>query len=175
MRTTSRVTVEHCVVQSNRSYEEVKTALEERMGMLGSTDELVRQLAAMKASWEEIAKAVEKRLGTSGFTIFSKVEQGQMLALAGKPRKVIQYAVGNPLLAIQMIEHVPEVALYAPLRLTVFEDDDGKTHVAYDRLPSLLAQYQDPGVAKVAEVVEQKFESLLAEATGTDVRVQVPA
>ena len=174
-KTTTRITVEHSVVHSKRSYEEVKTSLEDRMGMLGNTDELGRQLAAMKAPWQEIAKAIEQRPGPSGFTIFSRVEQGQILSLAGKPRKAVQYAVGNPLLAIQMIEHVPEVALYAPLRLTVYEGHDGKTFVAYDGFSSLLAQYQHPGVAKIAEIVERTLEALVAEATGTEARVQVPA
>jgi uncharacterized protein (DUF302 family) len=175
MKTTTRITVEHSVVHSNRSYEEVKKSLEDRMGMLGSTDELGRQLVAMNAPWDEIVKVIERRLGSSGFTIFSKVEQGQLLLLSGKPRKVVQYAVGNPLLAIQMIEHVPEVALYAPLRLTVYEGPDGKTCVAYDRFTSLLAQFQHPGVAKIAEIVERTLEALVAEATVTEARVQVPA
>lgn len=63
-------------------------------------------------------------------------------SLAGKPRQVSQYAIGNSLLALQMVEHLPEVALYAPLRLAVYEEDEGKTFVAYDRFSSLLSQYQ---------------------------------
>jgi hypothetical protein len=108
MRQTTRITIEHIVVSSNRSYEQVKASLEARMGLLGNTDEFARQVAAAHASWEQVMQAIEKRLGTSGFSIFSKVEQGQLLSLAGKPRRVSQYAIGNPLLAIQMIEHVPE-------------------------------------------------------------------
>ena len=104
---TSQVTVEHVVVQSNRS-------------------------------WDQVTKVIEERLGPSGFSILSKVEQGQLLSLLGNPSKAIQYAVGNPLLAIQMIAQAPEVALYAPLRLTVYESEKGKTCVAYDRFSSLL-------------------------------------
>ena len=111
-------------------------------------------------------QAIEKRLGTGGFSIFSKVEQGQLLSLAGKPRRVSQYAIGNPLLAIQMIEHVPEVALYAPLRLAVYEGEQGRTFVAYDRFSSLLSQYNRPEVTQIAQLVEQKLEALVAEATG---------
>jgi uncharacterized protein (DUF302 family) len=62
--------------------------------------------------------------------------------------------VGNPLLAIQMIEHVPEVALYAPLRLAVYEREQENTYVAYDRFSSLLSQYHRPEIASVAELVE---------------------
>jgi uncharacterized protein (DUF302 family) len=168
MRHTTHVAIEHIVVSSKRSYDQVKASLEARMGVLGNTDELVRQVSEAHASWEQIAQAIEKRLGSSGFSIFGKVEQGQLLSLAGKPRRVIQYAVGNPLLAIQMIEHVPEVALYAPLRLTVYEGEQGMTYVAYDRFSSLLSQYHRPEIASVAQLVEQKLESLVGEATGSE-------
>lgn len=161
---TSQVTVEHVVVQSNRLYDEVKAALEERIGVLENTDELGRQLASMNPSWDQVTKVIEERLGPSGFSIFSKVEQGQLLSLIGNPCKAIQYAVGNPLLAIQMIAHAPEVALYAPLRLAVYESEKGNTCVAYDRFSSLLAQYQRPEIARIARIVELKLEARVTEA-----------
>lgn len=80
-----------------------------------------------------------------------------------------QYAVGNPLLAIQMIAHVPEVVLYAPLRLAV-GGGGGTTFVAYDRFSWLLSQYHRPEIAAVAQLVEQKLEALVAGATGGDPR-----
>lgn len=86
--------------------------------------------------------------------------------MAGRPRRVIQYSIGNPLLAIQMIEHAPEVALYAPLRLAVYEGDQGRTFVTYDGFTSLLAPYQRAEITAIAQLVEQKLEQLVARATG---------
>jgi uncharacterized protein (DUF302 family) len=168
MRQTNHISVEHVVVSSNRSYEQVKASFESRMSMLGNTEEFARQVSETHASWEQVKQAIEKRMGSSGFSIFGRVEQGQLLSLAGKPRKVVQYAIGNPLLAIQMIEHVPEVALYAPLRVAVYEGEQGATFVAYDRFSSLLSQYHRPEIFSVAQVVEKKLEALVAEATGTE-------
>jgi uncharacterized protein (DUF302 family) len=173
MKQTTSFAVDHVVVQSNRSYEEVKATLEVRMGTLSDTDTLARELSAMHAPWDKIVAAIEQRLGRSGFAIFSKVEQGQLLSLAGKPGKAVQYAVGNPLLAIQMIEHAPEVALYAPLRLAVYETHDGKTFVTFDRLSSYLAQYARPEIARVAKLVDEKVEALVTEATGTEANLKV--
>ena len=166
MRQTTRITIEHIVEASNRSYDQVKASLESRLGVLGNTDELVRQVSEAHASWEQITQAIEQRLGTMCFSIFSNAEQGRLLSLAGKPRRVVQYAIGNPLLAIQMIEHVPEIALYAPLRLAVYEGEDGKTFIAYDRFSSLLTQYQRTEISPIAKLVEQKLEELVAEPTG---------
>ena len=163
MGQTTHINIEHIVVDSNRSYEHVKEALEARLGVAEDLDELGRQLAAANASWEQVTQAMERQLGTSGFTIFSKVEQGTLLSLAGKRGRVSQYAIGNPLLAIQMIEHAPEVALYAPLRLVVYEDGKGRTFLAYDRFSSQLAQYQNEEIPPIARLVEQRVEALVAQ------------
>jgi hypothetical protein len=47
----------------------------------------------------------QHQLGTSGLTILRKIETGALLTLSGKPTRAAQYTIGNPLLAIQMIEH----------------------------------------------------------------------
>ena len=73
--------------------------------------------------------------------------------------------MGNPLLATQMSRLQPEVALYAPLHFVVYEDEAGKTFVAYDRFASLLAQYQREEITRVAQIVEQKLEALLTAVT----------
>jgi len=168
MRNVTSIAIDHVVVESKKPYEAVKATLEQRLGLFGNTEDFGRQLPA-KAAWGDIVRAIEQRLGPSGFAIFSKVEQGQLLDLAGKRGKSVQYAIGNPLLAIQMIEHAPEVGLYAPLRLVVYETR-GKTFLAYDRFGSLLAQYGYPEIARVAQAVEQSLEALIADATGTESR-----
>jgi uncharacterized protein (DUF302 family) len=166
MRQTTQITIEHIVVASDRSYEQVIEALEAQLGPRADWDKITRELITTNASWEQTVQIVERQLGTSGFTIFSKTEQGALLTLAGKPTRAAQYVIGNPLLAIQMIEHAPEAALYAPLQLAVYEDRAGKAFVAYERFTSQLAQYPNPEIPSVAQLVEQKLEGLVTKATG---------
>ena len=165
MKEVTRRVIEHIVLTSEQPYGDVKAALESRMSVLGNTDELVRQFISAKASWDQIKQGIAERMGKSGFTIFSKIEQGQLLAFAGKPVPVCQYAIGNPLLAIEMIEHVPEVALYAPLRSALYELE-GKTRIAYDRFTSVLSSYQNSRIDEVAARVERHLEQLIEEALG---------
>jgi uncharacterized protein (DUF302 family) len=166
MTQTTQINIEHVVMTSDRPYEQVIASLEAQMSTFGKIDEPVAQLATAKASWEDIRQTLEKRMGSSGFTIFGKVEQGQLLSLAGRPMRASQYAIGNPLLAIQMIEYAPEVALYAPLRLAVHEDDHGATCISYDKFTSVVARYLHPAIAPVANTVQQKLEALVASALG---------
>ena len=168
MQSTRQITIEHIVIASNQPYEKVLEALEGRLGSeegWRKTEQGIQALAAAQAPWEQAAETIERQLGTSDFTILSKIEPGALLRLSGKTSRAIQYVAGNPLLAIQMIEHAPEVALYAPLHFVVYEDEAGKTFVAYDNFVSLLAQYQREEITQVAQMVEQKLEALLAAVT----------
>src|SRR5215510_8900568 len=162
----TQTTIEHIEVGCNRSYDQVTASLQERLGSFGDPSKLRSQVAA-GASWDQIAKAIEGMLGSSGLCVFHKVEHGDLLSLqVGKPQRVSQYAIGNPLLAIRMIQHEPGVALYAPLRLAVYEDGEGKCVLACDRFTSVLARYQHPGIASSAKLVEQKVEALVTEVMG---------
>ena len=98
--------------------------------------------------------------------IFSKFDQGALLALADKSTKAMLYILGNPLIAIQMLEHNPAVALYVPLRLAVYEDDQGSTFVVYDQPSSLLGQFQNEKITSVAHGLDEKLEELAMTAAG---------
>jgi uncharacterized protein (DUF302 family) len=172
MRQTTRLTIEHIVVTSNRSYEQAIAALEAQLGQRADWEELQQTLTTY-GTFEQALQLIEPQIGTSGFTIFSKLDPGNLLTLAGKPTRALQYALGNPLLANQMIEHAPEAALYAPLRLVVYENRAGKAVVAYERFTSQLAQYPQPEIAAVAQLVEQKLEALVAEATGSSHKEEI--
>jgi uncharacterized protein (DUF302 family) len=80
-------------------------------------------------------------------------------------RKALQYVVGNPLHAIRMTQHAIGASLYAPLRVLLYENDEGKACVEYDRPSSLFAQFGDDRIAEVASSLDQKLEDLAATAT----------
>jgi uncharacterized protein (DUF302 family) len=168
MRHTRPITIEHIVVESSQPYEKVVGALEARLGPTQDWAAIWQQAVVAHASWEQFTQEVEAHIGTSGLTLFYKVEHSHLLSLVGKTTQATQYTIGNPLLAIQMTRYMPEAALYAPLRLVVYEDEEGKTFAAYDSFVSLLAQYQREEITQVAQVVEQKLEALVAEVIAED-------
>lgn len=165
MQQTTQITIEHRVVTSNKTYEQVIESLEERLGPQADWAAL-QQVIKTNGTFEQAIQLIEQQLGTSGFTLFSKINPGALLTMSGTPTRTTQYALGNPLLAIQMIEHAPEAALYAPLRLAVYENRAGNAVMAYESFASQLAQYPSPEIAPVAHLVEQKLEALVAEVTG---------
>lgn len=168
MRSTRQIAIEHSVIVSNQPYEKVLEVLESRLGSASGwqeTEQRLQALATAQASWEQVSEMIERNIGTSDFMLFNTVEHTPLLTLVGKQSRAVQYTAGNPLLTIQMSRLQPEAALYAPLRFVVYEDEAHNTFVAYDNFVSLLAQYQRAEIIKVAQMVEQKLETLIAEVT----------
>ena len=87
MKQTTRITIEHIVVASDRAYEQVIEALEAQLGLRADWENSAQALIGTNASWEQAVQLVEQQLGTSGFTILSKIEPGALLRLAGKPTR----------------------------------------------------------------------------------------
>ena len=96
--------------------------------------------------------------------LFRTSDHGALLRLAGQTKKAVQYLLGNPLFAIRMTQHDIRAGLYAPLRVLLYEDEDGKTCVEYDRPSSLFGQFGNASVTEVATMLDRKLEQLVAEA-----------
>lgn len=100
--------------------------------------------------------------GEQGFMLFARNNHGGLWALIGeKPRKAYRYFVGNPLYAIQMTKKNLGAALYAPLTLVVYEKDNGKLGVIYDRPSSLFGQFNDHDINKIGVALDTKLRALL--------------
>jgi uncharacterized protein (DUF302 family) len=63
-----------------------------------------------------------------------------------------------------MTQHDIRASLYAPLRVLIYENDEGKTCVEYDRPSSLFGQFTDDQIASVASMLDRKLEALVAAA-----------
>src|SRR5262249_30325924 len=107
---------------------------------------------------------IEAMAGPSGFMLFGTNDHGSLLRLAGQKRKAVQYVVGNPLFALQMTRHDVRASLYAPLRVLIYENEEGKTCLEYDRPSSLFGQFGNAKVPEVATMLDGKLEKLVAQA-----------
>ncbi len=106
-------------------------------------------------------KVIGAQAGPSGFMIFTAYDHGALLNIKRAPRKAKQYVVGNPLIAARMTEHDIRAALYAPLRVLVYEDEDSQLQVEYDLPSSLFGQFHNPQVDAVAKELDEKLASLV--------------
>ena len=152
-------TVDHVRRTTDKPFKEVTTAFERQLGRF---EPGVYQALAAGGDAEGVRAKIEAMAGPSGFMLFGTNDHGSLLRLAGQRRKAVQYVVGNPLFALQMTRHDIRASLYAPLRLLIYEDGQGKTCVEYDRPSSLFGQFNDDRISPTAAMLDRKLEALVA-------------
>jgi uncharacterized protein (DUF302 family) len=157
----TRITVDHIQVVADKPFDQVLRSLEQQMGQFNP--EVLKSLAAGEDT-EKVRAKIEAMVGPSGFMLFTTSDHGALLRLAGQKKKAIQYLVGNPLIAMQMTQHDIRASLYAPLRVLLYENKQGKTCVEYDRPSSLFGQFGNAKVTDVATGLDRKLEQLVARA-----------
>jgi uncharacterized protein (DUF302 family) len=158
----SRFTVEHVRLISDKPFDKVTAAFEAR---LGKFDPEVYKAVAEDSDPKAARTRIESMVGPSGFMLFGKNDHGTLLRIVGQQRKAVQYVVGNPLFAVEMTRYAIGASLYAPLRVLIYEGDDGKTCIEYDRPSSLFGQFGDERVGRMAAALDKKLADLAATAT----------
>jgi hypothetical protein len=112
------IAVDHIKIESGKRFEEVRRALEETIPKLNpAVGDFLRK------GDQERAKAEEEH--GPKLSIFLHRDHGALLQIAGGARNARQYEIGNPLTASKMTRHQLAAALYAPLRVVLYEDGNG--------------------------------------------------
>src|SRR3954454_14487829 len=154
-------TVDHVRITTDKPFEDVTTAFERQLGRF---EPGVYQPLAAGGDAEGARAKIEAMAGPSGFMLFAAHDHGALLRLAGQNRNAVQYVVGNPLFALQMTQHDIRASLYAPLRVLIYENEEGKTCVEYDKPASLFGQFGDDRIAPTAAMLDRKLEALVSAA-----------
>ena len=148
--------VEHVEIDSTKSFAEVEAALESQLPQLDPEISL-----ALVHGDEQRAKELER--GADLF-IFLKRDHGALLEIAGGRRKAIQYEIGNPLTAKRMSRRQLPAALYAPLRVVLYENAAGTATFEYDEPSSLFGQFGDEQVTAVGRELDAELARALRRA-----------
>jgi uncharacterized protein (DUF302 family) len=151
------IAVEHIRILSGRSFAEVRRKLEATVPKLN-----VDIGEALSRGDQDRAKDYEAN--GPKLSIFGERDHGALLQIAGKRRSAMQYDIGNPLTASKMTRHQLAAALYAPLRVVLFEDEQGRGIFEYDRPSSLFGQYGDERVTEVGRYLDATLEAVLRNA-----------
>jgi hypothetical protein len=150
------ISVSHQVISLQRSFEDFTTRLE---GLLGHLDPASLALAVTDP------KRAEQQLadlgGYENLLLFGIQNHGELFHLLGAPKKAKQYTIGNPLIALQMTQHDLRAALYAPLRVLVYEAENHQVRTEYDLPSSLFGQFRNEAVLTVAHGLDDKVSKLL--------------
>ena len=155
--TSRTIAVEHIRISSDRPFAEVRRKLEATVPRLDTGI-----VEALGAGDQKRAKDYEEN--GPKLSIFGERDHGDLLQIAGGRRNALQYDVGNPLTASKMTRHQLPAALYAPLRVVLFEDDHGRGVFEYDKPSSFFGQYGDERVTEVGLYLDAALETVLRNA-----------
>jgi uncharacterized protein (DUF302 family) len=157
---------------TSRPFSEVVAAIEagapvvvpEANGALLGRD-TVAALASHSIDAAELARRISERIGSSGFMILMKVEHDLVMSHLGRKHRSVQFAIGNPLIAMDVSDSAPKVALYTPLRIAVLEnEDDGTTTVLFDSAESLMGSFGSDAAREIGSSLDKKLVKLVEEA-----------
>jgi uncharacterized protein (DUF302 family) len=157
----TRFVVEHICLRTEKPFEEAAAALVRQMGRF---DPEVMRLALAGSDPEQARSKIDSMAGPSGFMLFGTSDHGLLLGIAGRPRKAVQFVVGNPAIALQMTQHDLRAGLYAPLRVLLYQNEAGQTCLEYDKPTSLFGQFGNDRITPTASLLDQKLESLATNA-----------
>jgi uncharacterized protein (DUF302 family) len=97
-------------------------------------------------------------------SIFEERDHGALLRIWGSRRNALQYQIGNPLTASKMTRYQLPAAFYAPLRVVLCEDEQGKGVLEYDKPSSFFGQYGDERVTEAGRYLDDALEATLRKA-----------
>src|SRR6266581_4914941 len=119
-----------------------------------------RVTVASDKSFDQVSEAIKTLVAKNGMMVMAEVNQGKMLSMTGLSLKATLFLVGNPTVGKQLFEQNHGVGLYVPLRIFVYSDESGKTHVSYDKPSTLLAQFHNDKVAMIGQMLDEKLNGL---------------
>lgn len=155
---TRPLTVEHIRISSQRSFDEVKTALESRIRLV-QVDLLIPFL--QKGDMAGARAELERLAAPTGLSILYSLNHGAALAMDGGPRKAVGYGIGNVLTAVSMNKHNVAAGLYAPVRVILYEGADGTAVFEYDRPSSMFGLLANRSIDSVAAGLDVALNELL--------------
>ncbi len=159
----SEFTNVHVVVTSSKPFEKTVKDLQAELGK-ASTEVLMNKLSASK-TFEEFTEEIEPLAGRSNLIEVGFLNWGKVMSRVPIAMKAQVFIIGNPLTARKLLEAGgPEVGLYLPTKIFIYEDQQGVTQVSYDKLAPVMAQYHNDKLNAVAQVIDGVLAKLASAA-----------
>jgi hypothetical protein len=151
------VVMDHVTIETSAPYQLVTSRIDAEVKRL---DQSYRDLLN-ENKIDELRLKLTQGQEPDGFMMHYVAAHGDWLALEGGRQQGIVYYPGNILSAVQMTKHNFSAALYAPLRLNVYENAHGGTTFEYDKPSTQFGQFHNADIDKVAQSLDDRLLSLI--------------
>lgn len=156
---TTEFTNTHVVLTSAKPFAQAIKDIQAEMGR-ANTETLSEKLSASK-DFAEFTEEMEFLAGRSNFINVALLNWGKVMAKVPIGMKAVLFVIGNPVTARKLLEAGgPEVGLYLPTKIYVYEDRQGVTQITYDQMGPVMAPYNNPQLDAVAAAIDKALANL---------------
>lgn len=117
-------------------------------------------IAEGNGSWDDVLATVARN-APKDLMVYAKIDATPLFSVAGHRVKAVEYLLGNHVIAETMFRHDPKALLYAPLRVLVYSDSEGKAVLSMDRPSTAFGSLGIREITAVGESLDAKVASLL--------------
>ncbi|KFY44609.1 hypothetical protein V495_03359 [Pseudogymnoascus sp. VKM F-4514 (FW-929)] len=152
---------------STKPFDDVLERLRGTVGTLEKWTSVIQKLKSVKGlpSVDDFRAEVLLAINDKDFMTFMELDHGLWIPIygVGEGRKAIRVIIGNPLIAITMLQHDLNAALSVPVEILLLEDADKKgTSVVYFAPSSLIASINKKEELLVAvNILDEKLAALV--------------
>jgi uncharacterized protein (DUF302 family) len=110
----------------------------------------------------ETIDRVEAGLTAKGITIFARIDHAAAAAMVDMPLRPTELLIfGDPRAGTPLMQLEQSMGIDLPLKMLVWQDQDGKVWLAYNDMRSLLQRHTlDANVLRVADAMAQGLAKL---------------
>lgn len=113
-----------------------------------------------KDSFDNTVESLRKMVAQNDMMVLSEINHGKILSMTGLKLNGISLFVGNPTVGKKLFSANKGVGITVPIRVNVYEDNDGKTFVNYVKPSSQLTSFGDEQINMIAKMLDEKLQNL---------------
>ena len=115
-----------------------------------------------KKSFNETVGQLRKLVAKNGMMVLSEINQGKILSMTGLDLKGVALFVGNPQIGKKLFTADKGIGLAVPIRVNIYEGNDGKTYVSYIKPSVQFATFNNDVINKIGGKLDKKLAMLTA-------------
>lgn len=113
-----------------------------------------------KDSFDNTVESLRKMVAQNDMMVLSEINHGKILSMTGLKLNGISLFVGNPTVGKKLFSANKGVGITVPIRVNVYEDNDGETFVNYVKPSSQLTSFGDEQINMIAKMLDEKLQNL---------------
>lgn len=115
-----------------------------------------------KGTVDQTVNLLKKLVSQNGMMVMGEIHQGKVLEMTGIKVKSETLFVGNPNVGKKLFSEERGVGLVIPIRINIYADQRGQTHVRYIPPSQQLNGFGNANVNKIAKMLDGKLQNMTA-------------